>query len=65
MHLESTGECIFDCKRSDYRLMPIIFNSRTNLDHEEDYPSFVGEIACGRWDIIYGVLYFIGYVIVT
>ena len=51
MHLESTGECIFDCKRSDYRLMPIIFNSRTNLDHEEDYPSFVGEIACGRWAI--------------
>ena len=33
-HLESTGECLFDCKRSGPRLMPTVFNSRTNLDHE-------------------------------
>ena len=51
LYLESTGECIFDCKHSVPRLIPIIFNSRTNLDHEKDYHSFVGERACGRWAI--------------
>ena len=52
VHLESTGESLFDCKRSGTRLMPIIFNFRTNLYHKKDYHSFVGEIACGRWDIL-------------
>ena len=51
LHLESTGECLFDYKRSGPRLMPIIFNSRVNLEHEKHYHSFVGEIACGRWAI--------------
>ena len=50
-HLESTGKCLFDCKRSGPRLMTVVFNSRTNLDHEKNYHSFVGEIACGRWAI--------------
>ena len=49
--LESTGECIFDYIPSTPPLMPVFFNSRTNLNHERDYHSFVGEIACGRWDI--------------
>ena len=48
VHLEPTGECLFDCKRSVPCLMLVIFNSRTNLDHEKDYHSFFGEIACGR-----------------
>ena len=47
-HLESTGKCLFDCKYSGPRLMTVVFNSRTNLDHEKHYHSFVGEIACGR-----------------
>ena len=34
LHIESTGEYFFDCKRSGPRLMPTVFNSRTNLDHE-------------------------------
>ena len=33
------------------RLMPVLFNSRSNLVHEKEYHSFVGEIACGRWAI--------------
>ena len=51
LHLESTGECLFDCKRFGPRLMPVIFYSRTNLDHKKHYHSFVGEIACSRWVI--------------
>ena len=51
LHLESTGACLFDCKRFGPRLMPIIFNSSTNFDHEKYYYSFVGEIACGCWAI--------------
>ena len=34
VQLESIGECLFDCKHSNLRLMPVIFNSCTNLDHE-------------------------------
>ena len=51
LHIESTGEYFFDCKRSDPRLMSVVFNSRTNLDHEKHYHYFIGEIACGRWTI--------------
>ena len=51
LHWESTGECRFDCKRSDPRLMPVIFNSCTHLDYEKKYHSSVGDIACGRWAI--------------
>ena len=69
-HVESTSECLFDCKRSGSCLLPVIFNYRTNLDHERYYHSFVGEIACGRWAISRlrthsWKLYSIGYVIVT
>ena len=48
-HLESTGDCTFDYTRSGPRLIYIQFNSRAKLDHEQDYHSFVGDIACGRW----------------
>ena len=51
LNLEFTDGCLFDCKCSGPRLMPVVFNSRTNLDNEKHYHSFVGEIACGRWVI--------------
>ena len=51
VHLESTSECLFDCKCSGPRLMHVTFNSRTNLDREKDYHSFIGDIVCGRWAI--------------
>ena len=50
-HLESTGKFLFDYTRFSLRLMPILFNSHANIDHEQDYHSFFGEIACGRWAI--------------
>ena len=31
--------------------MSILFNSRANIDHAQDYHSFFGELACGRWAI--------------
>ena len=49
--LQSTGECLFDQTLSGLRPISVLFNSRSNLVHEEDYHSFVGEIACGRWEI--------------
>ena len=45
--LESIGECLFDLTLSAPRLIPVLFNSRSNLVHEKDYHSFVDEIACG------------------
>ena len=50
-HLESTSEFIFDFTPSGPRLIPDLFNSRINLNHETHYYSFVGKIACGRWSI--------------
>ena len=64
LHLESTGEFLFELKPSGPRLMPIIFNSRANLEHEKHYHSFVGDIACGRWAIsrlrkyLWGILFY-------
>ena len=40
-HLELPGEFIFDYTHSFPRLMPVLFNSRANLGHEQDYHSFV------------------------
>ena len=48
-HFESTSECHFDYTRSGSRLTPIIFNSRANLDHKQEYHSFVSDIVCSRW----------------
>ena len=44
-HLEYTGDCFFGLTLSDLRLMHALFTSRSNLDHEKDYHSFVGAIA--------------------
>ena len=49
--LESTGECLFYQNLSGPRLMLVLFNSHSNLDHEKYYHSCVGEIAYGRWAI--------------
>ena len=49
--LRSTGEYIFDQTLFGSRLVPVLFNSRSNLVHEKYYHSFVGEIVCGRWAI--------------
>ena len=50
-YLESTGEWISDLTLSGPRLIPVLYNSRSNLDREKDYHLFVGDIACGRWTI--------------
>ena len=50
-HLESSDECFFDFTLSGPRLIPVLFNSRPNLDYEKYYHSFVDEIACCRWAI--------------
>ena len=44
-HLEYTGDCFFDLTLSGLRFMHALFTSRSNLDHEKDYYSFVGAIA--------------------
>ena len=49
--LQSTSECLFDQTLSSPRLMPVFFNSPSNLVHEKYYHSFVGDIACSRWEI--------------
>ena len=49
--LESTGGCLFDLTLSGPRIMSVLFNSRSNLVHENGYHSFIGEISCGRWSI--------------
>ena len=49
--LQSTGKCLFDQTLSSPRLMPVLFNSCSNLVLKIDYHSFVGEIACDRWEI--------------
>ena len=46
--LQSTCEYLFDQTLSGPRRIPVLFNSRSNLVHEKDYHSFVGEIICGR-----------------
>ena len=49
--LQSTGEFHFDQTLSGPRIMPVLFNSCSNLVHEKYYHSFVGEISCSRWAI--------------
>ena len=50
-HLAATGDCLFDVSLDSSRLRPVLFLSRSNMSHERDYHSFVGEVACGRWSI--------------
>ena len=49
--LQKTGTCNFDLTMKGPRLRPIAFGSRSCLDTEKHFHSFVGEIACGRWAI--------------
>ena len=50
-YLESTGEYLFGLTYSDPHFIPVLFNSYSNFGHEQDYHSFVRDIACGRWVI--------------
>ena len=50
-HLESTSEYLFDLILFSPLLIPVLFNFRSNIDHEKYYHSYVGEIARGRWAI--------------
>ena len=49
-HLVETGDYEFELRLDELQLHPILFGSRFNFNfsHEEDYHSFVGEIACDR-----------------
>ena len=49
--LLETGECLFDLAKKGARLRPIGFGSHACLPQERKYHSFVGEVACGRWEI--------------
>ena len=52
LHLHKRDAYLFDSSPKWPRLHPINVYSRTNLPFEENYYSFVGEVACGRWGII-------------
>ena len=49
--LLETGECLFDLTQGGAHLRLTGFWSRSCLLQESKYHSFVGEAACGRWDI--------------
>ena len=49
--LQSNGTCLFDLTLQGPCLRPILFGSRSCLQSEQHFHSFVGEIACGRWAI--------------
>ena len=49
--LEDTGEYTFDISLDGSRLRHVSFGSYSNQTFEVHYPSFVGEVACGRWEI--------------
>ena len=42
--IASTGICTFNFTSNGSRLLSILINSRSNLDHEKCYHSFVREI---------------------
>jgi hypothetical protein len=50
-HLTRTGECKFDLTLKGARLRPMRFGSRRCTDSEQNYHSFVGKAAVGRWAI--------------
>ena len=49
--LLETGECLFNLTQGGAHLRLTGFWSRSCLLQESKYHSFVGEAACGRWDI--------------
>ena len=59
-HLVEIGDCGFKLSFDGLRLRNVLFGSRSNLSFEEDYHSFVGELACARWSIAHNRCYFWG-----
>ena len=51
-HFSLTDECLFDLCLDGPRLRPVFFGSRSNMTYEQNYQSFVGEVACGNWAIV-------------
>ena len=49
--LKETGNCLFDISLGGARLKPVAFGSRGCNDNEQNFHSFTGESACGRWAI--------------
>ena len=49
--LLKTEECLFNTTKSGAQLQAVIFGSRSCTHQERLYHSFVGETACGRWEI--------------
>ena len=49
--LLKTGECLFDLCKDGAELRPVKFGSRSCMDFEFKYHSFVGKSAAGRWAI--------------
>ena len=50
-HSIFTGKYPFDYIPSSPRLIHVLFNYRSNLEHKIYYHFFVGKITCDRWDI--------------
>ena len=50
-HLDSTDGRLFDLTLFNPCLKPVLFNSLSNIFHENNYHSFVGDGACSRWVI--------------
>ena len=46
--LEDTDNCAFDLSLDGTQLRPVFFKSRSNQSFEENYYSFVDDVACGR-----------------
>ena len=51
-HFSLTDECLFDLCLDGPRLRPVLFGSRSNMTYEQNYQSFIGEVACGNWAIV-------------
>ena len=48
--LNTTSGFLFGLASTGYRLMDILFYSRSNFDNEKWYYSFVDKIICCRWE---------------
>ena len=51
VHLKKTGNCLFDISLDGARPKTIAFGSRSCNGNEQNVYSFIGEGACGCWDI--------------
>ena len=54
-HLAAISECLFDVSLDDPRLRHVLFGSFSNISHEHDYHSFIGEVALLPAENIFGV----------